>query len=191
MSHFLSPHSNLRLPFLCAWPYIILKGWQEAEGMGQEGCLGMSPGRRFTLAPVQLSGAPMKKGESGPLPTRLGQPSVSITRESLPPRRPCCLLCILPALLAEVSFCSPSDSCINNGPQGWDVSLNPFCTPSRILGTSMDIILLQDSFCAPKRSISIGIETKDHSGPAWRHCLPDHAVLTAQPCPNSGPWFRN
>lgn len=65
LSHFLSPLSNLCLPFLCAWPYIILKGWHEPEGMRQEGCLGMSPGRRFTLAPVQLSGAPMKKGESG------------------------------------------------------------------------------------------------------------------------------
>lgn len=192
LSHFLSPRSNLCLPFLCAWPYIILKGWYELEGMRQEEFLGMSPERRFTLAPVQLSGAPMKKGKSGQLPTRLGQLSVIITSRSLPPLSPCCLPCILPALLAEVSFCPPSDSCINNGPQWWNESPNPSSTPSRIPGTSMDIVLLQDSSCTPRLfSISIGIETEDHSGPTWLHYLPDQTVLAVQPCPNSGPWSYN
>lgn len=53
--------------------------------MRQEGFLGMSPGRRFTLAPVQLSGALMKKGKPGQLPTRLAQPGVIITNRSLSP----------------------------------------------------------------------------------------------------------
>lgn len=133
MSHFLSPLSNLCLPFLCAWPYIILKGWHEPEGMRQEGCLGMSPGRRFTLAPVQLSGAPMRKGESGQLPTRLGQPTVRLTcsSQSLPPLRPAayrafCLLCWLRS--HSVTFCPPSGSCISNGPQWWSETLNPSFT---------------------------------------------------------------